>query len=240
MTIREFYRNVLIELNKEEASALYVEDFLYYANKAINWYANTRYNQYDTTQQLGDDLKDLRKGPEELRKTDEGVYDLNKLKHSYRHLLNCIVHVEIHTKENTLECKAGQVIKKAYPATRLTSDRKSAILNNAYLEPKFYRPYFDIIGDKISILVGEDNTKDDFYVQKVTVEYLKNPEEITMKVDDLLVPEDNTAELEFSNYVITEILNQTVVFILEQAGDPRVSVNPAVNQSIQAFGAQTK
>ncbi|MCK5788266.1 MAG: hypothetical protein KAH32_04680 [Chlamydiia bacterium] len=238
MTVREFYRNILIELNKEEASALYVEDFLYYVNKATNWYTNTRYSKYDTSQQLGDDLKDLREGPEELTIVegfeDNKVCKLSELKKSYRHLLNCIVYIQLHGK-SIIECEQKPNTIQKYPAKRLTSDRKAALLNNAFLEPKFYRPYYDIIGDDLEIVTGSGTT---YEINKVTIEYLKNPAKIEMKAEDLLSLEDNTEELEFSDYVITEILNQTLVFVLEQAGDPRVSVHPAVNQSIQEFGGK--
>ena len=236
MTVREFYRNVLIELNKEEASSMYVEDFLYYANKAINWYANTRYNQYDTTQQLGDDLKDLRKGPEEITLNRSQEAKLSDLDNKYRHLLNCVVYIE--KKEGAFEvgCEQKDNTVKKYAAKRMTADRKTAILNNAFLEPKFYRPYYDIRGDLLEIITGDPEA--DFNIEKVTVEYLKNPAKISMDVGDLLTVADTTDELEFDDYVVTEILNQTLVFVLEQAGDPRVSVNPAVNQSIQAFGGQ--
>jgi len=236
MTVREFYRNVLIELNKEEASALYVEDFLYYANKAINWYANTRYNQYDTTQQLGDDLKDLRKGPETVALNDSQEAELKSLNHPYRHLLNCVVTIKKNAGAFEVGCEQKDGTVKKYAAKRMTADRKTAILNNTFLEPKFYRPYYDIRGGVLEVITGDKS--EDFSIDKVEVEYLKNPEKISMEAKDLLTVDDTTDEIEFEDYVITEILNQTLVFILEQAGDPRVSVNPAVNQSIQAFGGQ--
>ena len=60
MTLRTLYDNLLIELNKVEAPSLLLEDFIYFANKAVQQYINKRYNQYDMTQQTTDDLRVLK------------------------------------------------------------------------------------------------------------------------------------------------------------------------------------
>ena len=44
MTIRQLYDNVLSELNKVEAPSMLLEDFIYFANKAVQQYANKTYN----------------------------------------------------------------------------------------------------------------------------------------------------------------------------------------------------
>lgn len=280
MTTRELYRNVLIELNKEESSALYVEDFLYYANKAVNYYVNMRYNLYDVSQQLSDDLRVLRVGPEVVHiKSDaelatckdtcdmEEYYCLSgcgsaglpasecnticagykgtcyskctdnllELRFPYRHLLNCIVTTKLNSY--SLTCDQQVNTEREYAAKRYTSDRKASILNNAYLEPRFYRPYYDIIGNGLHIHVGDD-TKDDFTVMSVTVEYLRNPQELLLPVGNLEMTNDYTMTLEFPDYVCLEIVNTTVALILEQGSDPRLGTNPQVNQSIGPFGGE--
>ena len=60
MTSRQLYEGVLIELNKENAPNILLEDFNYFANKAINNYVNKRYNIYDINQQTTDDLRVLK------------------------------------------------------------------------------------------------------------------------------------------------------------------------------------
>lgn len=60
MTVRTLYDNLLIELNKVEAPSLLLEDFIYFANKAVQQYTNKRYNLYDITQQTTDDLRALK------------------------------------------------------------------------------------------------------------------------------------------------------------------------------------
>jgi len=227
MTVRELYRNTLIELNKEEASALYVEDFLYFANKAVNNYVNTRYNLHDTSQQLSDDLRVLRSKPEEI--DIEALDNLKGLEHGYRHLLNCIVNVELTSP--VLECEQEVTSVVQYPAKRLTADRKAAILNNSFLEPRFYRPYYDLIGNSLILSVG---TKDEgkYNITKVTVEYLKEPQSLKLTQADLLDPVDNTDSIEFPEYVCYEIQNTLVTLILEQGSDPRISTNAQVNRTV--------
>ncbi len=59
MTIREVWENVLIDINKKKAPAMYVEDFNYFLRTAIQDHMNTLYALYETTQQLDDDLQNL-------------------------------------------------------------------------------------------------------------------------------------------------------------------------------------
>ena len=59
MTVREVYQALLIELNKEQAPSMLLEDFNYFGNKAIQWYINKQYNVYDVNQQTSDNLRVL-------------------------------------------------------------------------------------------------------------------------------------------------------------------------------------
>jgi hypothetical protein len=226
MTERELYRNVLIELNKEEASALYVEDFLYYANKGVNWFLNNRYHNFEITQQLTDDLRSFKKGPETIKIGEEG--NLKLLEHPYRHMLNCIVTISL--DKFVFGCEQTVGTTKQYAAKKLTSDKKAAIVNNEFLKPTFYRPYFDIIGENLNIYLG-DGEGVVFEVNDVSVEYLKNAKEIKLTPQDLLEEIDPTDELEFSEEVAYEIVNIIVGFILEQGGNPRIQTHAAIHSS---------
>lgn len=56
-TARKEYINILTELIKEESPVLYLEDFLYYYNKGIGEYLNARYEKFELTQQITDDVR---------------------------------------------------------------------------------------------------------------------------------------------------------------------------------------
>ena len=165
-TSRQLYEAVLIELNKENAPNLLLEDFNYFANKAIYQYTNKRYNVYDVSQQTTDDLRVLKATALlPVKKTyskyqtgsdsefvgvgaNPTIEDLGFmgatyeviLPSDYYHILNCIC---IYDVRKTFKCyNAGDVWRR--PATRLTSDLYSQILDNWYLRPTYRRPYYYI------------------------------------------------------------------------------------------------
>ena len=152
MTIRQLYEGVLIELNKENAPNILLEDFNYFANKAINNYVNKRYNIYDVNQQTTDDLRVL-KATAILTPTKVDDYigltmaGSNKLAtyevtmpSDYLHILNCIC---IYNVKKTYKCyNAGDTWRAA--ARRLTADMYSQVLDNFWNKPDYKRPYYYI------------------------------------------------------------------------------------------------
>jgi len=50
MSLRDIYEAVLTEMNKENAPNILLEDFNLFLNKAVNQYANKRYNIYEINQ----------------------------------------------------------------------------------------------------------------------------------------------------------------------------------------------
>jgi hypothetical protein len=139
VTSRQLYESVLIELNKENAPNILLEDFNYFANKAINQYINKRYNIYDVNQQTTDDLRVLKATSilpvnrsneyNDLTTVNLSSYGYNgnmatyyvDMPSDYLHLLNCIC---IYTVEKTYKCyNKGDTWRS--PATRLTADMYS-------------------------------------------------------------------------------------------------------------------
>ena len=149
MTSRQLYEDVLIELNKENAPNILLEDFNYFANKAINQYINKRYNIYDINQQTTDDLRVLKATAIlDVNKVDD-YNDLSLalnatyetiLPSDYLHLLNCIC---IYDVQKTYKCyNKGDTWRAA--ATRLTADAYSQVLDNFWNRPSYKRPYYYI------------------------------------------------------------------------------------------------
>ena len=154
MTSRQIYEGVLVELNKEQAPSLLLEDFNYLFNKAINQYVNKQYNIYDANQQTSDDLRVLKSddfllvnqenplipnvvtGPNALY---GATYQFD-LPSDYFHLLNCVCDFVV-TKP--YKCyNAGTHVQ--FGATRLTADIWSHIINNFYMRPSYKQPYYYI------------------------------------------------------------------------------------------------
>ena len=149
MTARQLYEGVLIELHKENAPNILLEDFNYFANKSINQYINKRYNIYDVNQQTTDDLRVLKATAmltphkmteyNDLSLANMATYYVD-LPSDYLHILNCIC---IYKVKKTYKCyNRGDTWRAA--ATRLTADAYSQVLDNFWLKPTYKRPYFYI------------------------------------------------------------------------------------------------
>ena len=154
MTSRQLYEAVLIELRKENAPNILLEDFNYLANKSVYQYINKRYNIYDINQQTTDDLRVL-KASALFKNTD--VHEINDytgltnagsnmatyyvdLPSDYLHMLNCIC---IYKVNKTYKCyNDGDTWRAA--ATRLTADAYSQVLDNFWMKPSYKRPYYYI------------------------------------------------------------------------------------------------
>jgi len=138
-------------VQKENAQNLLLEDFNYFANRAIYQYTNKRYNIYDVNQQTTDDLRVLKANAiliphrvdnyDSLSLVPDGMatYYVD-LPSDYLHLLNCIC---IYNVKKTYKCyNAGDTWRAA--ATRLTADAYSQVLDNFWLKPTYKRPYYYI------------------------------------------------------------------------------------------------
>lgn len=150
MSAKELYEGVLIELNKDNASNILLEDFNYYANKAINNFVNKKYNIYDVSQQTTDDLRVLKSTaflkPIPVNDKYPGLslagganYEVI-MPSDYLHLLNCIC---IYKVKKTYKCyNAGDTWRA--PAKRLTADMYSQVLDNFWNKPSYKNPYYYI------------------------------------------------------------------------------------------------
>ena len=155
MTSRQVYEAVLIELRKENAPNILLEHFNYLINKAVNQYINKRYNIYDINQQTTDDLRVLKATalltPSQVTEY-QGLTLANGATYSvilppyYLHMLNCIC---IYDVKKTFKCYNQGDTWRA-PATRLTADAYSQVLDNFWNKPTYLKPYYYIHNVNIS------------------------------------------------------------------------------------------
>lgn len=274
MTIRQLYDNLLSELNKVEAPSILLEDFVYFANKAVQQYVNKVYNRYDINQQSTDDLRALKSTVKLTINCDpnivlptEDAYWYVYLPEDYLHLLNCIV---IFEKDGEYQSKnmcngSKEKLEVRSLARRLTSDIYPNVMNNAYFKPSYKTPYYfitkinvdfnknlldeilDPCGDtldeemsgilKLEIRCGSNKKYVPSYVY---VDYLHVPKKITLSYDELENEMDTTKMLEFPEYVCYELVNECVKLIMENASDPRLETNTAINQTIGTNVSQNK
>lgn len=155
MSAKELYEDVLIEINKDNSSNILLEDFNYFANKAINNYTNKKYNIYDVNQQSTDDLRVLKATAmlKPVKVTDYSGLSLANganyeiiMPSDYLHLLNCIC---IYKVKKTYKCyNAGDTWRS--PAKRLTADMYSQVLDNFWNKPTYKNPYYYVHNVNIS------------------------------------------------------------------------------------------
>ena len=260
MTEKQLYEAVLTEIRKVKAPSLHLEDFNYWANKGVQDYINERYMQFATTQQLTDDLQALTASvnfiitpPQIVGAPYTGAYsggfievgipivtgkkygsDFYRFKSpdNYWHMLGS--HVSGMTRRPYKCHPAGYTVNK--PSKRLTADIANGIINNAFLKPNFDRPYHSF-GDG-----SNGNVKPDlfFYVgdlmkyqlADIYMDYLKEPRAVNLTVQQRDLPIDNSATLEFPDYVCKEITKRIVKLVLEVSSDPRLNTKLPVDTTI--------
>lgn len=227
-TIRSVYIEILTELVREEAPTLYMEDFIYYYNKSISEYMKRRYEGFERTQQLTDDLRFWKKRhvSTTLSVSTDNI-GANE-GYEYRHLLNCIV--DIYTVYPDIDCDQDPDSTVSYKATRLTAAAKAGILDNAFLKAKYYRPYFDILNNVIVVSIGPSKLGVSFV--SFSIEYLKQPESVTITEAQVAAEEDTSQVLEFTSDVGDEITKIAIALILERGQNQRLQSHTAVNISV--------
>lgn len=259
MTIIEAYRACLIELNKVQAPSLLLNDFIYLFNKGIQQYVNKRYNLFETSQQLTDDLRMLVKT---IKISKFETYDRKdvigtsykcQLPLDYVHILNCICEFkDVHGKKCEDSCSTFR-----QGANKLDTNQWSSIINNYYMRPSVKRPYYYIVNIEepnlnpdyrnnnlkesgqrygnsyiptMEIKCG--NQKNNYELEAVYIDYLRAPQYMSITQDELDAVEDKSTIIEFPDYVVYEIINELVTIIMENAGDKRLQSHVAVTQSI--------
>lgn len=151
MTIKQAYENCLVELNKVQAPSLLLTDFVYLFNKAIQKYINKRYNIFETSQQVTDDLRVLLNTKKisgiDLEKitptstSGQNIFGTNylvTLPTDYVHMLNCICEFQMQNPKCE-ECNLLQV-----GANKLDTNEWPHVIDNYYMRPSVKRPYYYI------------------------------------------------------------------------------------------------
>lgn len=160
MTVREVYEAILIELNKEQAPSMLLEDFNYFCNKAIQQYINKQYNVYDVNQQTSDNLRVL-STTAKLTPTYTDFYGQKvaevQLPLDYLHILNCICSFKYKGGKKCYEDQGNE----QYSARRLTSDMWSQVNQNYYNRPTYKRPYYFIHNINTGSTLPTDNYSSD-------------------------------------------------------------------------------
>jgi len=232
MTERELFRAFLIESNKEESPVLHLEEFNYYANKAISNICDTLFYVYPTNQKVRDYLKALKRTIEisEFIESLKG-YKFN-LPSDYRHLQK----VEVFYKINKPIDKCLDINKLySFTCKVLEPDQEGSVNNDYFYSPgyrttfAYNRPYYSLIQNQCELLLG-DKVGKEITLVKVRLDYLKTPNKINLDyVTAFEEIEDTSAKLEFDEITNKKILDELVKLVFERNNDPRVMGHIQVN-----------
>lgn len=261
MTLRQALEYALVEINKVGAPSLLREDFIYLINKAITYYVNKRYNIYEVTQQLTDDLRVLTKKEviTTLALSEDSVFTATYtgvLPQDYLHILNCSVEFKYApTFNSNCPIKATDKFKGV---KRMTSEMYSGLIDNYYLRPSPKTPFYylrnseeilietdgkripkdrDGNASPVNIEVIYGNNINKFAIKRVLVDYLRVPRYMYITEEEIEAEIDTSQVMEFPYYACLEIIKELVALLLENASDPRLQTNIPINESISSQGA---
>ena len=180
----------------------------------------------------------------------------------YMHILNCIVeyevnsnykcyktgdHVDFAAKRLTADMAAG-ILHNVYmkpdykrPYFYINNVDKIGTYEEADVSAKSNNKYRDSKKDensrygnsskvRLELRIGSDDSI--FTPKYIYVDYIKAPMFIRLTYDDISGTQDNTEALEFPDYVCYEIVNEFVKLLMENASDPRLQTNYAINQTV--------
>lgn len=239
-----------------------------YTNKVYNRYDVNQQSTDDLNALKATAVLSINEGTiDTILPIEEKRYYVN-LPSNYLHLLNCVVEFTLKDAKddsssvcgNKSDDEDGHIFSLA---RRMTADQYPSLIKNAYFRPTYNRPYYFINGNSsdgtddnnaLNDILNPCNTDNDNIVStqmeircgkskykpdKVRIDYIKQPRIINLELDAI---EDNVTDssetVEFPEYVCYEIINEFVKLLLENASDPRLQTNNAVNQTINT-GTQT-
>lgn len=107
---------------------------------------------------------------------------------------------------------------------------RSLLEENDLVERKAAVRYGNASEVRLEIRYGKDDSL--FELENVYVDYIKTPQHIRLTQEQLDLTEDTSQMMEFPDYVCQEIINELVKLCMENASDPRLQTNLAVNQTI--------
>lgn len=209
-TTLDAYRAFLREIDEHESPSCNVGTFVYHFNSTIEEYTTNNYATLDVNQKTLDDMRAILVLDEALTFAN-GEADLPE---KYRHMLGLEAELKF------------TVAAKGYPIDstitvhpkRLRTNRNGYVSANAYHEPSYKHPFFQILKGKIRVLGGTDVS-----VTTGKISYLEIPQTMYLNPDktvDYTDPANNTV-LQFPLHVNFEIIKHCRKIFLENIESPR-------------------
>jgi len=229
------FKAVLYEIHKVEAPSFDLEEFNHFVNRAQLEYANRRYNLFEASQQLTDDLRMLVREYDyvpsnALTPLVPGLTVATQtapLPTDYFHCLRVKTYFTVGT---AFECyRVGDIVEKT--AKRLTADMQGYTEQpNYYARPDYRRPFWRIQQNTLFIKSGRHAR---LALSQIELEYLRTPKAVTLFQSDVDDPTNDVSQpLDWPAYVTNELAKVLVTLFLENTQNARLNTYPVVAQSI--------
>lgn len=236
MTAKQLFEGFLMELKKEESPHFHLREFNYYVNEVINEFCNNIYLTFERNQGSLDYLRNIKKYIElnSFNPTQISSWK-TPLPTDYRHLANCIVYLKV-VKPIQDKCYPPSDVLIDFEVKRLPSDQRQSIIKDYFQRPRYFRPYWHIVDNNIEIFldtnVGLPGSGAPIELHKITMDYLKAPEEITLTYDqayDDFV--DSSQVLEFDEIAAKEIRKLLIQRVMERDMNQRLQSHIPITQT---------
>jgi hypothetical protein len=165
------------------------------------------------------------------------------LPNDYLHILNCVTDVKTLFNYSCF----GVGYMHSFGSKKLNADSASSVMSNAWLRPEFNRTFFKmldhantsgalaqanniILSPDVQVFYGKSSK---FNVDNIFIEYLRKPKIVSLTENQIDLPNDTSAQLDFTDYVCNEIIKRIVKLILENSKDQRIQTFVPVNSSVK-------
>lgn len=244
-TKKRLYEAIIARMNKTQAPSISVREFNYELNDVILDVVRDYAIAMEAGQIPLDYLRNLKeiadldftndfRGalltptqngllPGGLAGGNQGV--TTPLPSDYRHVTGVIVCFEV-TGTIVDECfPVGS--QPCYGAKRYDAGLTAATVTDVFLQPRYYQPGYSVIGNRLYVITGSHTNIDVKYVQ---LQYIKQPKEIIIDLNESADTQDSTTELEFDLQLNYEIASRLAQRLMERDGNPRMGTHTQSNQ----------
>lgn len=236
MTVRELYSEVLMELVKEEAPALHLEEYNVYLRDSLEHVIDDTDAFFEANQRTTDWLAYLKKTVRYVKSDLVAGFYPNSwemaLPQDYRSFKGITVSYKILDKVPLLCLKKGDIF---YPekVAKLDADKYQSVVNLPFSQPSFKEPKYMFFGNKLVLLVGRNKLNGSinyfFEIDKVDIEYLANPPLFELTYAQLQTEADESQVLPFHQTFNRLLKERIILRLLERNGDPRQQSQPAAS-----------
>lgn len=225
MNALDAFRDVRRELDRVESASFTIKDFNYWINLTLSEYITENYPRLDVLQKESDDIRKVTVIGAAL--AADPTTKLVSLPGDYRHILYLRVKVKFTSAISRFKLDDTTELN----VERMKSGQKGFRDDNAYGRPSWKRPYYEISGSQIRILLTGPVTLPTG--NNLTMDYIKEFDSIFLSPADgadYNNPANNTV-IDVPKYVYYEVVKRCRNNFLANTESPRTMLEEQLTNS---------